>query len=79
MIQKDEMKGGVKLSELVKHAHKTIHLPAPDGKLTPELIRSAAAAHTGEHTVLPRLVYISNTTELGTVYGRACRPGRAGG
>ena len=52
------------------NGHKIIHLPAPDGKLTPELIRSAAAAHTGEHTVLPRLVYISNTTELGTVYGR---------
>lgn len=53
-----------------QNGHKVIQLPAPDGKLTPELIRSAAAAHTGEHMVLPRLVYISNTTELGTVYDR---------
>ena len=48
--------------------HKIIHLPTPDGKLTPELLRAAAASHTGEHMVAPRLAYISNTTELGTVY-----------
>ena len=48
--------------------HKIIHLPTPDGKLTPELLRAAAASHTGEHMVAPRLSYISNTTELGTVY-----------
>ena len=47
--------------------HKIIHLPTPDGKLTPELLRAAAASHTGEHMVAPRLAYISNTTELGTV------------
>lgn len=50
--------------------HKVIHLPAPDGKLTPELLRSAAEGPVNEHTVVPRLAYISNTTELGTVYTR---------
>lgn len=48
--------------------HKVVHLPAPDGKLTPALLRSAAEGPVNEHTVVPRLAYISNTTELGTVY-----------
>ena len=56
----------------VEHnGHKVIHLPTPDGKLTGDMVRAAAAAHTGEYTVAPRLVYISNTTEVGTVYSRA--------
>ena len=51
--------------------HKVIDLPSPDGKLTPSMIESALAAHNGtEHMVHPRLVYISNTTEIGTVYTR---------
>ena len=56
----------------VEHnGHKVLHLPSPDGKLTADMVRAAAAAHTGEYTVAPRLVYISNTTEVGTVYRRA--------
>lgn len=51
--------------------HKVLHLPAPDGKLTAEAVRAAVSAHSGEHMVLPRLVYLSNTTELGTVYTRS--------
>ena len=51
--------------------HKIIHLTAPDGKLTPELLRSGLGTPVNEHTVVPRLVYISNTTELGTVYSGA--------
>ncbi len=50
--------------------HKILHLPSPDGKLTPELLREALAGPFNEHTVIPRLTYISNTTELGTVYRR---------
>lgn len=50
------------------NGHKILSLPAPDGKLTAGLIRSAVAGHGDEHMVLPRLVYISNTTEVGTVY-----------
>jgi threonine aldolase len=48
--------------------HKIIALPSHDGKLTPGMLRAAMAGPLNEHTVLPRLAYISNTTELGTVY-----------
>ena len=45
---------------------------APDGKLTPKLVESVLAQHNGtEHMVLPRMVYISDTTEMGTVYTKA--------
>ncbi|WP_346837059.1 aminotransferase class I/II-fold pyridoxal phosphate-dependent enzyme [Microbulbifer sp. SAOS-129_SWC] len=52
--------------------HKIITVATADGKLTPEDIRSALAnnAHY-PHMAKPRLVYISNATELGTVYTRA--------
>ena len=52
--------------------HKCIAMPAaPGGKLTPELVRQAVAAHPDEHMVKPRLVYVSNTTEAGGVYTTA--------
>ncbi len=51
--------------------HKVIHCPSPDGKVTPEMIRAVMDTHSSEHMVVPRLVYISNTTEVGTVYTRA--------
>jgi Threonine aldolase len=50
--------------------HKVIPVESPDGKLTPERIVPALDFHTDEHMVKPRLVYISNPTEVGTVYGR---------
>lgn len=51
--------------------HKVCTAFAPDGKLTPALVESVLSAHGDEHMVLPRMVYISNTTEVGTVYSRA--------
>lgn len=51
-----------------QNGHKILALPAADGKLTPDQIRKAVDGHGDEHMVLPRLVYISNTTEVGTVY-----------
>lgn len=48
--------------------HAIIQVPSPDGKLTPDMLRIAAAGPVNEHTVVPKLAYISNTTELGTVY-----------
>ena len=48
--------------------HKILTVPTADGKLTPELIQGVLESHSGEHMVLPRLVYLSNTTELGSVY-----------
>lgn len=52
------------------NGHKVIHCPSPDGKVTPEMIQTVMESHSSEHMVVPRLVYISNTTEVGTVYTR---------
>ena len=51
--------------------HKVIPLSTPDGKLTPSKINEALDYHTNEHMVKPKLVYISNSTELGTIYTKA--------
>ncbi len=48
--------------------HKVISIPVKDGKLTPEHIKAAIEEHTDEHMVKPKLVYISNPTEIGTIY-----------
>ncbi len=53
------------------NGHKIIHCPSSDGKVTPDMIRTVMNTHSSEHMVVPRLVYISNTTEVGTVYTRA--------
>ncbi len=42
-----------------------------DGKLTPDLLRPILAEHNDEHWVQPKLVYITNATEIGTVYRKA--------
>jgi threonine aldolase len=51
--------------------HKIITVPAADGKLTPALIDEALTQHESEHTVMPRAVFLSQATELGTVYSRS--------
>lgn len=48
--------------------HKVVALPSVDGKLTPEAIRMTLSYHSGEHMVKPKMVYLSDTTELGTIY-----------
>jgi threonine aldolase len=48
--------------------HKVISIKVVDGKLKPDLIQSVLDAHTDEHMVKPKLVYLSNTTEIGTIY-----------
>lgn len=52
--------------------HKVIELTNSNGKLTPAAIQKCFDDHmlTFEHMVYPKLVYISNATELGTVYTR---------
>lgn len=40
----------------------------PDGKLTPDLIRSAYVGRGDQHHTQPRVVSITQSTELGTVY-----------
>ncbi len=48
--------------------HKVIAMACPDGKLTPPDIQKALDLHTDEHMVQPKMVYISNSTEVGTQY-----------
>ena len=48
--------------------HKVLTVKSSNGKLTPELIKPILAQHGDEHMVQPKLVYISNSTELGTIY-----------
>lgn len=55
--------------------HKVLSLPSPDGKITAQQVDTAVREHFGvaefEHIVQPKLVYISNPTEVGTIYSNA--------
>lgn len=51
--------------------HKVIIMKTDDGKLTPSLIQKVVDSHSDEHMVQPKLVYISNSTELGTLYTKS--------
>lgn len=55
--------------------HKCLALETPDGKLTAKQIASYAKAHFAdesvEHLVQPKMVYISNPTEVGTIYHKS--------
>lgn len=58
--------GGVEAS-----GHKIIPMDPVNGKLTPELIDLAWTEYEDDHTAVPKLVYISQTTEFGTTYTKA--------
>lgn len=51
--------------------HKVLGAPSADGKLTPADIQKVLDHHTDEHMVQPKMVYISNSTEVGTQYTKA--------
>ena len=52
--------------------HKIISVPSADGKLTAASVKTAVASNAHyPHMAKPRLVYISNATEAGTVYTKA--------
>jgi threonine aldolase len=51
--------------------HKVCAVSSPDGKLTPALVESVVQEHSTEHMVHPRLVYLSDSTEIGTIYSKA--------
>lgn len=48
--------------------HKVITVESSDGKINIDQIKEVLAFHHDEHLVKPRLIYISNPTEIGTVY-----------
>jgi threonine aldolase len=56
-----EVVGGIKL----------LTVPAPDGKLTPELVATRIARIGDEHAVQPGAVSVTQSTELGTLYSAA--------
>jgi len=47
---------------------KLLPIATPDGKLTPELVKPALTGFGFEHHVQPKVISVSNVTELGTVY-----------
>jgi threonine aldolase len=47
---------------------KLIPIPTPDGKLTVELVRHAYHGIGDEHHVQPKVISITQATEMGTVY-----------
>ncbi|HYE69246.1 MAG TPA: aminotransferase class I/II-fold pyridoxal phosphate-dependent enzyme, partial [Anaerovoracaceae bacterium] len=51
--------------------HKVIVEDTTDGMLSPVAIQSVLDYHEDEHMVKPKLVYISNSTEIGSIYKRA--------
>lgn len=55
--------------------HKCMILPSEDGKITAAQVAAYVDEHFqnggDEHMVQPKMVYISNPTELGTIYSKA--------
>lgn len=51
--------------------HKVLAIPSQDGTLTAQQVEEAVAAQADdEHVVKPGMVYISFTTEIGTLYSK---------
>ena len=52
--------------------HKVLSVPSSDGKITAQQVRTVVETHRAsgsfEHEAQPKLVYISNPTEWGTLY-----------
>ena len=52
-------------------SHKIHAVDTADGKLSPDQIQAVVDQHTDEHMVKPKVVFISNSTEVGTVYHKS--------
>lgn len=48
--------------------HKICTVMSKDGKIRPEQIQAVYDEHSDEHMVKPRVVFVSHSTEVGTVY-----------
>ena len=51
--------------------HRIVTVDGINGKMTPDMIDKALCEYEDEHTSLPRMVYISQPTECGSVYSKA--------
>ena len=50
--------------------HKLLVTPNKNGKVDPVEVKKIYLKHVDEHMVKPRVVYISNSTEFGTIYNK---------
>lgn len=50
--------------------HRVIAVDGDNGKITPDLIDKAWEEYEDEHTPLPKMVYISQPTECGSIYSK---------
>ena len=48
--------------------HKIHEVKSSDGKVTPSAVRDIVGRHTNEHMVKPKAVFLSQSTEAGTIY-----------
>jgi threonine aldolase len=51
--------------------HKILSVEGKDGKLSPSDLQGVLDGHPDEHMVKPKLVYISNSTEIGSIYSKS--------
>ncbi len=51
--------------------HKINVVESKDGKIYPKQIRKVCAEHPFEHMVMPRVVFVSQSTEVGTIYSKS--------
>lgn len=58
-------------SSIEATGHEVLLYPNPEGKVTPEMVEQALLDNPDEHTAVVGMVYISNATEIGTVYTKA--------
>ena len=50
--------------------HKILNVPSENGKADAAAVRGMIESHNNEHMVKPKLLFVSQATELGTVYSR---------
>ncbi|HWR40521.1 MAG TPA: aminotransferase class I/II-fold pyridoxal phosphate-dependent enzyme [Patescibacteria group bacterium] len=51
--------------------HKVIAVDVKDGKINAAQVEAVLSAHSDEHMVKPKLLYISNPTEIGSIYSKS--------
>lgn len=51
--------------------HKVVTVKGENGKVYPKDIETILRTHLDEHMVMPKMVFISNATEIGTIYTKA--------
>ncbi|MCW5879258.1 MAG: aminotransferase class I/II-fold pyridoxal phosphate-dependent enzyme [Anaerolineales bacterium] len=50
--------------------HRIEAIPAPDGKLRPDGLEPLIERHADEHMTKPKVVFLSHSTEVGTIYSQ---------